>query len=189
MLLSMLILGSLFGWTKRPLNRDWKFYYDADFGFAFKYPTDYMLSRRSPISDKSTGSIVVYRKDRKNQVTGANIVVTLPPSRDVSIYPKASNLEAYETPTYFSGIYTVIVDSSEQTFINGRVALRQKYRAGELVNGELRLEGLGSTLDGLRYVFYDGHSAFIILTASRGNAILLDLIARTFEFLPTGSLP
>jgi len=162
---------------------DGKTYEDKDFGFRFKYPTVYSFSRRPPSDDKPNGFIMVYQKSERRGFEEPYVQITLPPLKDSSAFPNARTLNDYLTPQYFSGIYTIIIDCSERSIINGWQALRQKYRAGELVNGDLRLEGPGSTLEGVRYVFYNGANSFVIITANRNSSILLDNIASTFEFL------
>lgn len=156
-------------------------YYDEEFRFALEYPQGYILSKR-PAEGKAIGSIVVYRKDKAGRIAEQSVQVTLPPLKDYGIHPGARDLQDYSVPQYFNDIYAVIIDSSEEVVINGLRALRQEYRAGELINGELRREGFGSTLDGIRYVFFDGESRYLILKGTRAGTQLLDDIAATFRF-------
>jgi hypothetical protein len=93
--------------------------------------------------------------------------------------PTANSLEDYVS-SYRGRDIDVVVDSSEPIEIDGEVALFQRYRAGDLVEGELDFTSLAS-IPGLshRYVLRHPVSKRFLIVAYLGDddpAVLREIV-------------
>ncbi len=165
------------------LNPDTKkTHVETDQGIQFEYPSNYKLFKSNLESEHYT-DILIYCSD-KHRVVSQILTITIPPKIDINAYPKAEQLTDYLTPKYFSGFHTVMLDSNETISLNGLHAFKQRYRAGTLTDNDLRLEGLGSTLNGIRYVIAIGQNNFMIMSTDQSSNELLEFVATTLKMYP-----
>lgn len=158
---------------------------DTERGFRFLYPIDY-------VSENTQQEIFIIHPAGGELPVKVSIDVEVGDyAREYFYNSNAQTLDDY-LADYSNGDVKVLVQSSDEFFVNGHRVLKQAYKIGVInhPSGELDFGSLGSVDNGIRYVFWNGKERFLILSTSieglKGvseTERVLDQIAGSFEWI------
>ncbi|MBU4142434.1 hypothetical protein KJ590_00330 [Patescibacteria group bacterium] len=177
--------------------KDWQTYQDEQHRFEVKYPMDYK------IFTSVTGGEVPLNVTGKvlESISTENIHRIFISWSGLDFNDNAKNLNDYKNNYNAYSTRKVIIKSQEEVGINGTIALKQFYAAGDEAaslkpNSEFKKNDVDEygllrdtyyEEDAIRYVFFDGVKSFIIISADnypeKNFLDILDRVASTFKFI------